>query len=131
MTKLIYDIQENRINDLWTAERLKEEAFLSLARVQEKIVNEKGESVTVRKYYRQAREKMYWIPVSKPTIPFIIHISDLSDKVMNELDGYYKTVSKRAFTHILKDIAGEFFENLDFEYYHGSMMRNLIVRLER
>ena len=30
MTKLVYDIQENRIDDLWTTERLKEEAFLSL-----------------------------------------------------------------------------------------------------
>ena len=57
MAKLVYDIQENRIDDLWTTERLKEEAFLSLAKVQEKIVNEEGASVTVRKYYRQAREK--------------------------------------------------------------------------
>jgi hypothetical protein len=131
MTKLVYDIQENRIDDLWTTERLKEEAFLSLARIQEKIVNEQGESVTVRKYYRQAREKMYWIPISNPIIPFIIHISDLSGKVRNELDDYCKTVGKRALTHILNEIAGKFFENLDFEYYHGSMIRNLIVRLEQ
>lgn len=131
MTKLIYDIQENRIDDLWTTERLKEEAFLSLARVQEKIVNEEGGSVTVRKYYRQAREKMSWIPISKPTIPFIIHISDLCDQVRNELDDYYKTVDKRSFTRILKEVAGKFFENLDFEYYHVSIMRNLTVRLEQ
>ena len=127
MTKLVYDIQENRIDDLWTTERLKEEAFLSLVRVQEKIVNEEGESVTVRKYYRQARKKMYWIPISKPTIPFIIHISDLCDQVGND----YKTVDKRSFSRILKDVAGKFFENLDFEYYHGSIMRNLTVRLEQ
>ncbi len=50
---------------------------------------------------------------------------------MNELESYSKTVNKRVFTHILKDIAGKFFENLDFEYYHGSIIRNLIVRLER
>ncbi len=66
MAKLVYDIQENRINDLWTTERLKEEAFLSLAKVQEKIVNEEGESVTVRKYYRQAREKMSGFPYPNP-----------------------------------------------------------------
>jgi hypothetical protein len=131
MTKLIYDIQEDRIDDSWTSERLKEEAFLSLARIQEKIVNEEGESITVRKYYRQAREKMYWIPISMPTIPFIIHISDLSDKVRNELDGYYKTVDKRSFTRILNEIVGKFFENLDFECYHGSIMKNLKVRLEQ
>ena len=121
MTKLIYDIQEIRVDDLWTTERLKEETFLSLARVQEKIVNEEGESLTVRKYYRQAREKMYWIPISKPTTPFIVHISDLSDKVRNELDDYCKTVGKGLFTRILKEVAGKFFENLDFEYYHDSV----------
>ena len=126
MTRLVYDIQEHRTDDLWTTERLKEEAFLSLSRV---LVNEAGESVTVRKYYRQAREKMYWIPIS--TIPFIIHISDLSDKVRNELDDYCKTVNKGSFTRILKEIAGKFFENLDFEYYHGSIMKNLKVRLEQ
>lgn len=92
MTRLLYDIQEDRTDDLWTTERLKEETFLSLARVQEKIINEQGESVTSGKYYRQAGEKMYWIPMSLPAIPFIIHISDLSDKVRNELNDYCKTV---------------------------------------
>ena len=59
MTFLTYDKTNDSPEDFWTTERLKEEFFLCLAGVKEKIYNEEGKAVTVRKYYAQARFKMY------------------------------------------------------------------------
>ena len=64
------------LRNLWTTERLKEELFLCLADVKEKIYNDKGKVVTVRKYYIQARYKMFLISVGSPSSPFstfVIH----------------------------------------------------------
>ena len=55
MTSLIYDKTDDSPDDFWTTERLKEEFFLCLANAKEKIYNEEGKPVTVRKYYAQAR----------------------------------------------------------------------------
>ena len=64
MTFLIYDKTDDSPEDFWTTERLKEEFFLCLANAKEKIYNEEGKAVTVRKYYAQARYKMPLIPVA-------------------------------------------------------------------
>ncbi len=107
--------------DSWTTERFKEEFFLDLIRVR---IN------GVRKYYEQAKEKIYWIPVSQPPIPFIINFSDLSSIVQRQFLNYCKENNERNVTILLKEIAGRFFENLDEVYYHRSIMRKLQVRLE-
>ena len=115
--------------DFWTTERLKEEFFLCLAGVKEKIYNIEGKAVTVRKYYAQARYKMPLIPVASPSPPFWIYFSDLTPRIQGDFTEYCTDVSEREVTLFLKEVAGRFFENLDFAYYHGSVMKCLRVRL--
>jgi hypothetical protein len=130
---LIFDKEGNNPNDLWTTERLKEELFLCLATVTE-IVNSTdlhsfGKHITVKKYYRQARDIMYFIPVFRPTPVFVIKFSDLSPKLQMEFTDFCKANNQTTITLFLKEIAGRFFENLDYAYYHGSVMKCLRVRL--
>ena len=131
MTFLIFDKKKDGPEDLWTTERLKEEFFLCLANIKEKIYNDKGKAVTVRKYYAQARYKMFLIPVGSlsPFATFVIHFSDLTPRIQEEFTEYCKDIKEKRLTIFLKEVAGKFFENLDFEYYHGSIMRSLRVRL--
>ena len=128
MTFLLFDKKKD---GLWTTERLKEEFFLCLANVKEKIYNDKGKAVTVRKYYAQARYKMHLIPVGSPSpfSTFVIHFSDLSPRIQEEFTEYCKDIKEKNLTIFLKEVAGRFFENLDFAYYHGSIMKCLRVRL--
>ena len=145
MTQLIFDGKDDILPDLWTTERLKEEFFLCLTSVTEIIVpiksrdhpsyfkehRHKSKSVTVRKYYRQAREIIYLIPRWIPSPAFVIYLSDLDSSVRNEFTEHCRDSNELNVTLFLKDVAGRFFENLDHEYYHGSVMRVLKVRLEQ
>lgn len=131
MAFLIFDKSKDSPEDTWTTERLKEEIFLCLANVKEIIHNEEGKAVTVRKYYAQARFKMYLIPVGSPSpfSTFIIHYSDLKPRIQEEFTEYCKDIEERNLVIFLKEVAGRFFENLDFAYYHSSVMKSLRVRL--
>ena len=131
MTCLIFDKTPDDLEVYWTTERLKEEFFLSLASATDKIYNEKGMAVTVRKYYAQARFKMNLIPVAKATPPFVIYWSDLTPRVQEDFTKYLKDIDKKKLSIFLKEVAGRFFENLDFAYYHGSVMKCLCVRIEQ
>jgi hypothetical protein len=145
MTQLIFDGKDDILPDLWTTERLKEEFFLCLTSVREVIVpiksryhpsyfkeyRRKSKSVTVRKYYRQAREIIYLIPSWTPSPAFVIYLSDLNSRIKEEFMEYCRANDKRNVTLFLKEVAGRYFENLDYEYYHGSVMRMLNVRLEQ
>ena len=115
----------------WTTECAKDELFLNLARVEETITK-KGEDnikiLRVKKYYRQARGLMRWIPIARPPPDFVINTSDLTPEVKQEIESlipYPKTLQE--VTH---DAVGRIFENLDFRYYHLSIARNLRVRFE-
>ena len=121
------DEQEEK--DKWTIERMADEVFLNLVRTTEIItIEENGRSIPVRKYYRQARELMRWIPVAKPSPEFVINICDLTPQVIKEIESisaYHETLQ-----YVLTQAVGRVFENLDFEYYHLSIARNLKVRFE-
>jgi hypothetical protein len=130
MTELIFDRERENDNDLWLTGRVVDETYFHLAKVKIVIKKENEEDVTVHKYYAQARQKMYLIPLGRPSVPFVIYITDLDNvRIKKELEEYYKN-DKKTFEYILRTVAGKFFENLDFEYYHGSVMRNLRVKLE-
>ena len=131
LTKFIFDLDDEHPSDHWTTERLKDEFFICLTRVKEKIYNEGGKIVTVRKYYNQAISKMYLIPIAHPSVPFMIDVNDLSSRVRDDFFSYCEETNEKNVTYFLKEVSGRFFENLDYEYYHCSIMRVLKVRLKR
>jgi|SRR6476660_3368085 len=118
-------------SEFWTTEALIDELFLYLAGVKEYVTNkENGKQVVVRKYYLQAREIIKWIPIAYPSPAYIIYISDLIAQVKSELDEIAVT-NPNALEYILKQAVGRIFENMDFDYYHLSIARNLKVRLQK
>jgi hypothetical protein len=130
MTEIVFAKIPDDDEEHWTAARLADELCLNLASVKEKIYNAEGIPVTVHKYYHQAREKMKWIPITKGKgrMVFIIHISELTPRLKKELENYYNDAGEKAFTRLLKESVGKLFENLDFNYYHISVMKYLTVR---
>jgi hypothetical protein len=65
------------------------------------------------KYYHQAGEKMYWIPITKGEgrMSYVIHLSDLTDKVRKELDTYYRDTGRKSLTLLLRDAVCKIFKN--------------------
>jgi hypothetical protein len=112
----------------WTTECSVDELLLSLAGVRECFTNDSDRIIHVRKYYRLARAILKWVPISKPPPDFIINISDLPQRILQEFE---KVTDNDTMTYILTQAVGRIFENLNFEYYHLSIARNLRVRLEK
>lgn len=131
MTRFIFDCNVDKPDDLWTTERIIDELFLDLVHTCCEIKKLDGNgtyrTIHYKKYYRQALNKMYRIPLWKPTPPFIIFVSDISERVRNELDAYYKTGYKYMFHYIVMQAVGHIFENIDRAYFHQSIMKNLKV----
>jgi hypothetical protein len=77
---------------------------------------------------------MYWIPISKPSdlIPtFVINFSDLTVRLQLELQQFCKLNNSNEIAIFLKEIAARFFENIDYEYAHDSVLSHLKVVLEK
>ena len=121
--------KDEQEEDKWTIERIVDEVFLNLAGTTENItIEENSRSIPVRKYYRQARELMKWIPIARPSPEFVVYIGDLTPKVRKEIESiisYPETLQ-----YVVTQAVGRIFENLDFDYYHLSIARNLKVRFE-
>lgn len=128
----------NRVDpDVWSIECTIDQLQLDLCRNEEEIMSitendgwgqRKVKTLIVRKYYRQAKELMKWIPLTKPVPEFVINASDLSPEVIVELETRIDYPS--ILNTILKQAVGRIFENIDFTYYHLSIARNLKVRIE-
>ena len=115
--------------DKWTIERIVDELFLNLVSTTVIVtIEENGRSIPVRKYYRQARELMKWIPIARPSPEFIINICDLTPRVREEIQSII--AYRETLQYVLTQAVGRIFENLDFEYYNLSIARNLRVRFE-
>ena len=111
----------------WTTEKLIDELFLHLASISEIVVNDSGDKIRVRKYYRRATELGRWIPIARPPPEYIVDKSDLNDGLRKEL--LDEITSNDGRQHVLKEAVGRIFENLNFERYHLSIARNLVVKL--
>jgi hypothetical protein len=111
----------------WTTEYLVDELFLHLAAIKEIITGCNGREIPVRKYCRQARELIRWIPIARPAPDFVINISDLTPRLKSELASIADTPKTLQYT--LMHAVARIFENLDFEYYHLSIAKKLKVRL--
>jgi hypothetical protein len=113
--------------EFWTSEKVIDELFLHLARVKEIATDGNGDKITVKKYYQRARDIFKRIPVARPPPEYLIDKSDLNERLRKEL--LEEITSNDARHDVLKEAAGRIFENLNFEYYHLSVARNLKVRL--
>jgi hypothetical protein len=116
--------------EFWTLECFVDKIFLHLAQVREIVFNE-GKEIHIKKYYRQAREKSKWIPIARPPPAFIIYLSDLTQELKAQIQHLMIASPPDNLRYVLTQAVGRIFENLDFEYYHISIARNLRVRIEK
>jgi len=122
-------IEHESPTEFWTIECFVDELLFDLIRVKETVYNE-GKEIHVRKYYKQARDLFKWIPIARPSPVFMIYISDLTPELKAQLKELIAK-SPDSLPYILTQAVGRIFENLDFQYYHMSIARNLRVRLEK
>lgn len=80
-----------------------------------------------RKYYEQAKEKIYRIPVHRPTPPFNILLADLTKRMRQEL----RNLDKDTKIFVLKQAVGRIFEDINSKYYHDSVSKILTVVLAK
>jgi hypothetical protein len=95
----------------WSLERLKDELASRLT--------------VFDQYYEQVKALMYKIPVADPAPAFIISLSDLSGRIRTELEA----TTKKGRYEVLREAAGRLFENIDYNYFHLSVKKRLIVEL--
>ncbi len=126
MTKMPFDSEEESITDQWTTGRVVDEFYLNIDDATE-IREVEGKPVTVRKYYDQAKD-IIESSKDKDELLFIIHISDLSEKVRKELVDYYNDAGEIGFTILLKRAIRRIFENIDPKFGNNSLMKNLRVK---
>jgi hypothetical protein len=122
-------LQQAEEQELWTTECLVDQLFLCLAGTKEYITtNKNDDTIPVKKYYSQARRLMKWIPIARPAPEFVINIGDLKSKVRKEIESIID--SPMTLQYVLTQAVGRIFENIDFDYYHLSIARNLKVKFE-
>jgi hypothetical protein len=115
----------------WTIENTSDELFLCLAGKREVIPDkrEDGRVIYYRKYYHQALKLFKWIPIAKPSPEFVINVSDLPQRIIQELQqNITGNITRR---YVVTQAVGRIFENIDFRYHHLSIARNLCVRFEK
>jgi hypothetical protein len=110
----------------WTTECLVDELFLHLANFKEIIENNQGQTLEVKKYYHQANDQLPRIPVAKPTPTFIIYLSDLTPKLIQEL----RDSSEEERRYVVMQAVGRIFENINSRLYHLSIVRKLKVQFK-
>jgi hypothetical protein len=118
----------NEQKEYWTTECLVDQLFLNLCSSRQTIINDNGRTFTVGKYYSQAHRLMKWIPIAKPAPEFVINISDLKPEVRKEIESIID--SPMTLQYVLTQAVGRIFENIDLNYYHLSIARNLKVKFE-
>jgi hypothetical protein len=130
--KVVFEPVTGRGNEqieYWTIECLIDQLFLNLCSIRQTIINDNGRAVTIRKYYAQARELLKWIPIARlPSNEFVINIFDIRPAIRKEIESIAN--NHKTLQYVLAQAVGHVFENLDFEYYHLSIARNLRVRFE-
>jgi hypothetical protein len=88
------------------------------------IVSHNGRcGIVVHKYYDQAFALQKWIPIARPAPKFVVHLSDLSTRIVAELWCLDDPQD------VLREAVGRIFENIDERQYHQSIARKLKVEL--
>ena len=110
----------------WTTEKLIDDLQCNLAAVEQKVTNEAGQTLRVRKYQSQCRELARWIPIALPTPEYLIYASDLKPVVRQQLQKIHNLDTMRVILH---QAVLRLFESVGFAYTYISIGRKLIVKL--
>jgi hypothetical protein len=113
-------------DERWTTECLVDELFLHLACLTEIIKTRQDQIATVKKYQHQAYDLLPRIPVARPTPTFIIHTSDLTPRLLQEL----KDSVKEERRYVVMEAVGRIFERINSRIYHFSIARKLNVEFK-
>ena len=70
---------------------------------------------------------MYRIPLDRPVPFFDIDLQDLSTQLKHQLAELKKS-DARMFWYVIKIAVAQIFENINFDYFHRSIMRHLKIR---
>jgi hypothetical protein len=88
------------------------------------VVSHNGRcGIVVHKYYDQAFALRRYIPIARPAPKFVVHLSDLSTRVVAELWCLEDP------QQVLKQAVGRIFENIDELQYHQGIARKLKAEL--
>jgi hypothetical protein len=109
----------------WLTSYIIDQLKQHLANVRYTLINNEGETVEGRKYYDQVYS-MQNIGALTPTPSFIIHLSDLTPKLIKEISNLDNEIRG----YVLRQAVGRIFEDINSELYHNSISKVLKVRLE-
>ena len=113
--------------EYWSWNYLAEEIFLQIASLKV-LVTHNDEQISIYKYYSQALYLKKSIPITKPPVEFVINTSDMTVRMFAEL----KALGQEGSQQVLKLAVAKIFENIAGpRYTHGSIVRNLHVRLDK
>ena len=70
---------------------------------------------------------MQMIGALKPTPAFVISLSDLTPKLIREIN----ELDNQTRGYVLRQAVGRIFEDLDSKLYHDSISKVLVVKLEK
>lgn len=133
--QLVGELRLKDDNELWTSAYLKDELFIHLSRIKDKDPNNDNKQIFLSdyKYYRQAKDLIYRIPLFRPKDknkpPFIIYIDDLKSnpKLYQEFESFVIESTETEVSFLLKEIAIKFFEAIDYGYTHNSVIPHITV----
>ena len=112
----------------FTLIKIKEQLVTELALANTYVRDAKtGITYILFKYYEMAAYLMYRIPIYQPIPTFDIFVEDLSSQLKHELADLIKS-DQKTYHYIVKMAVSHIFENINFEYFHSSVMRFLKVR---
>ena len=132
------DDYSKKSTHVWSHACCRDEFFKDLAKAvdpnRSNTVTDERNYLTQLKYYAQARKLIYWIPITIPedltSLIFIINLSDLSPRCRKEFEEFVDNSTKQEIALFLKEIATLFFEAIDFDYTHLSVIPHIAVRYE-
>lgn len=108
--------------EYWTTNYIIEELKYELGIFTDYIKNEDGEFVEGRKYYDLAKYLQYRISVYRPVPFFRISLSDLSEKLKQELSSLHR----ETLVYVLKEAVARIFEDIDARQYHTNSISSLL-----
>jgi hypothetical protein len=112
------------IVERWSENCLVEQLFLELATTKLLVSHDGKCGITIYKYFNEALRLRDSLIFSRPAPEFIVNLSDLSSRVIAELQVLQDPQD------VLKQAVGRIFENIDPVQYHLSIASELEVRLE-